>query len=407
MGKTFRQMTKQDVTNYFDNLTVKPYTIEHRRIVITKFFKWLYDNENPDVVKDLEPNLNAYDKTIDPKSLWTDEEIKQLVKVCTHPRDKAMIMTLYDTGARIGELLSMNICDADFQGDTCSIFLRNSKTQRRRVGVLFSAPYLQEWIDCHPMKNNPDAPLWISLSHNTTRRGNRLKDNSAFDILKSAQKRSSVDKHLNPHLLRHSCISKCRKAGMPDSLIRRRVGLSPGSIVLERYTHISDDEVENSYRKSMGYKPKKPVVEDPEILKPKTCLRCSASNPVDAKFCHKCHISLDYESVERDLNILEMFKTRFAKGMNLDKMLNQYQQFKAETSDMQQLLDCFNGNDRVQIREVRKRLRLKDDEALGLLEYLATAELIHFDNDMIYLEDKQKFKQFLTMQRRYLEVNKK
>lgn len=408
VNKTFKKMTRSDINEYFDNLNLKPYTIDQRRIIVTKFFRWYYDKDKPVVIKDLHTNRKAYTKVIDPSSLWSDSDIKQFIKGCTHPRDKALFMTLYDSGARIGELLSMNFRDVEFQGDTCSIFLRNSKTQRRRVGLLFSTPYLQEWLQCHPMRDNPDAPLWISLSYNPKKYGNRLSDNSMFDLIKNIKRRAKMSKPLNPHLLRHSAISKMRKSGMPDALIRRRVGLSPGSVVLERYTHLSDAEVENSYRKSMGYEPKEPVIEDPEILKPRTCLRCSASNPVDAKFCHKCHIMLDYKAVERDLSILEVFKSDFVRklaGVDVEYLVNQYQQIKVEISDMQSLLDCFNGNDSILIRDVKRHLQLKDQEALDLLQHLETCELIEFSTDTIYLQDKEKFTQFISNQKRYLNGN--
>jgi len=128
VGKTFKQMTRSDINGYFDNLDLSPYTVDQHRIIVSKFFKWYCEKDKPAVITDLHPNKNAYDKTIDPSALWSDLDIKQFVKGCTHPRDKALFMVLYDAGCRIGELLSMNVCDVEFQGDTCSVFLRNSKT---------------------------------------------------------------------------------------------------------------------------------------------------------------------------------------------------------------------------------------------------------------------------------------
>ncbi len=406
VNKTFNQIIRSNVNNYFDNLDLSPSTIEQRRIVVTKFFKWHYDIENPTLLKDLHPDKEAYNKIIKPSELLADEEIKKLILVSDNSRDKAFIATLADSGARIGEILSMEFKDANFEGDTCFIFLPDSKTQRRRVGLTYSTPYLQSWLDNYPANlKNPDAPLWIALSPKSY--GHRLTDSASYEILQKLKRRSGIKKKINHHLFRHSCLSKCRKAGLSDVFSRRRHGLAPGSKVIERYTHIDDEETHNGYLKAMGYEPKKPIREDPEILKPKKCFRCGSSNPVTAKYCNKCYCSLDYEAVERDLNLLELFKTRFTEleGINVDRMLVNYRHLKTETSYMEKLFDCFNGNNEVKISEVRRQLGLRDDDALELLQYLVTAEQITFDKDMIYLKDKEEFKKFISMQKRYISFN--
>lgn len=411
IGKNFREITKRDMEAYFDGLKVNPYTIEHRRLVVVKFFKWLYGKEKhekpPIVVSGLKPDKNAYNKDIPPSMLWNDEEIKQLIMAFTHPRDKALVATLYDSEARIGELLSMDIKDCQIEGDTVSIFLPLSKTQKRRVGLIFSVPYLLDWINHHPRKNIPDAPLWISLSNRA--HGKRLSDSGAYDLLKNGQKRCDINKHINPHLLRHSMASKLRKAGLPDALHRRRMGLSPGSRVIERYTHIDDEEVHNGYLRALGYKPKEKVEEDMDVLKPRVCFRCGTENTATAKYCSKCFTSLDYESVDRDLGILELFKSSFAKfeGVDVDNMLCEYKRFKAETQDMEKVLDCFNGGNVVTNAVVKNALKLSDDDCINLLEYLCTAELIEMDGDKVVLLDRRKYQNFLTIQKRYLEVNAK
>jgi len=147
----------------------------------------------------------------------------------------------------------------------------------------------------------------------------------------------------------------------------------------------------------MGYEPKKPVKEDPEILKPKKCVRCGTSNPVTAKYCHKCYCSLDYEAVERDLDILEMSKTKFAMDVGINNIIANFRHIKAETSYMERLLDCFNGNSKIKTSVVRRDLNLSDDEAIEFLQYLVSAEQITFDQDMVYLRDREDFKKFIVM----------
>ena len=48
---------------------------------------------------------------------------------------------------------------------------------------------------------------------------------------------------------------------------------------------------------------------------------------------------------------------------------------------------------------------LKDGDVIELLQYLVSADLITIDYDKVHLFERAKFEQFITMQKRYLEVN--
>lgn len=406
VSKTFNKMTKEDVEGYFDKLTVKPYTIEHRRLVIVKFFKWLYKKDEPKVVSGLEPIKNCYDKTIDVSDLWTDEDIKQLVQACDNSRDKAFIMTLYDSGARIGELRAMNIGDVHFEGDMCFIFLPDSKTKKRRVGLLFAVPYLKTWLDFHPYKTEKGHPLWISFSDAS--HGKRLAGNSTFDILNSVKKRAGIKKKINHHIMRHSRISIERRSGMKDVFIRKRHGLADGSIVLERYTWVTEKDTYNDYRESMGYEPLEPIKENPEILKPIKCL-CGAENSCDAKFCFQCRLPLKLEEVEHTMNLLEMFRSKFATEINLDSIFSQYKHLKQEVSLLEQFLNCYNGEDVVPTEAVRKyfkkNVNLTDDQILELIGILVGDGLIDIVGNKIFLLNRRKFEEKISAQKQFIKSN--
>ncbi len=413
--KLYESWSKNDVENYFTRLStdskiqVSAYTREIRKAIVTKYFRWFYKKTSkdaaPEVVSGLKINHKAYDKFINPNDFLTEDEVKLLVDICDHPRDSCFIMVLYESGARITEILSLNIKDVKFLGDSVKIYIRKSKTVRRPVDLLLSVPYLQAWLQKHPDKNNPDAPLFISFSPSCY--GTRLMSHSTLEILQKLKKRCGITKKINHHLFRHMAITRCLLSGMPHAVVKRRFGLSNNTNMLERYCWISDDDVEDSYRVACGYEPNKASRNSIETLKPKKCWRCGSSNPVTNKYCNSCFTNLDYESVGHDLDVLEMVKTRFAEleGVDIDKMLVHYQHLKAETKDMQRLLDCFDGNNEVKISLVRKQLGLSDDDALEILQYLVSAEQITFDKDMIYLKDKEEFRKFISIQKRYISFN--
>jgi len=98
-----------------------------------------------------------------PQDLLAEEEIRRLVEAADNPRDRAFIITLYETGGRIGEVGSLRIRDVPFHKGYASVMLRG-KTGPRRVPVVAAVPYLGLWIEHHPDRSNPDAPLWPKLS---------------------------------------------------------------------------------------------------------------------------------------------------------------------------------------------------------------------------------------------------
>jgi hypothetical protein len=61
------------------------------------------------------------------------------------------------------------------------------KTGSRRVIVVVATPYLQTWIQNHPLKNDPDAPLWVNLG--TVNRFKAMSYPALVKILKVAASR--------------------------------------------------------------------------------------------------------------------------------------------------------------------------------------------------------------------------
>ena len=44
------------------------------------------------------------------------------------------------------------------------VHITKSKTRPRTLPLIFSIPYVKDWIDSHPFTNNPDAFLFVSLA---------------------------------------------------------------------------------------------------------------------------------------------------------------------------------------------------------------------------------------------------
>ncbi len=76
------------------------------------------------------------------------------------------------------------------------------KTGPRRVRIIFTAKALSEWLNYHPARKDPQAPLWTSLeSTNST----KPFEYYAFrKMLSVVARRVGIDKRVNTHSFRHA-----------------------------------------------------------------------------------------------------------------------------------------------------------------------------------------------------------
>ena len=75
----------------------------------------------------------------------------------------------------------------------------NSKAGSRRVRVIASAPVSTSWMENYPLRDDPDAPLWVNLS--TRDRYHVLTYEEVKAVLKRTAKRAGLKKRIYSHLL--------------------------------------------------------------------------------------------------------------------------------------------------------------------------------------------------------------
>jgi len=99
-----------------------------------------------------------------PSDIWTSEDHILFLKYCPEKRDKCYHAMSLDTSARPHELLSLKIKDIKFRVSTierqfAEVHIQKSKTKPRTLPLIHSLPYVKDWIDSHPMKNNTEYHL--------------------------------------------------------------------------------------------------------------------------------------------------------------------------------------------------------------------------------------------------------
>lgn len=117
----FDKATKEDIIRVVNiiqnNKAYTAWTKATYRIMLKRFYRWLKNTgkEHPDEVKWISTNVKRNERKLPANGdLLTEDEVKRLIEVAEHPRDKAFVSVLYESGARIGEIGSLQISNVKF-----------------------------------------------------------------------------------------------------------------------------------------------------------------------------------------------------------------------------------------------------------------------------------------------------
>ena len=111
----FDKATKEDIIRAVriiqENERYRPWTKATYKIMLKRVYKWLKKMEDsPEEVKWIKTTLKRTEtEMLNNGDLITEDEVKKLINSADHPRDKAFVSALYESGARIGEIASLQI----------------------------------------------------------------------------------------------------------------------------------------------------------------------------------------------------------------------------------------------------------------------------------------------------------
>jgi site-specific recombinase XerD len=295
LGTDIASATKDDVKRLVAELERSSYmdwTKHDYKVTIKRFWRWLRQTEDtyPEEVRWIKTTMKKTSAKL-PEDLLTPADVRKLIESAVNLRDKALISVLYESGCRIGELLSMRIKDVALEEPTCAIRV-SGKSGSRRILLVDSTPYLANWISHCATRNDPAAFLWISIG--TTHRDKDLKYNSVRELLRAVARKAGLRKKVNPHLFRHSratfLANKLTEAQMCEYL-----GWVQGSGMPRVYVHLSGRDVDEAILAIHGLK-KPEDGENHKELKFKECAICGKANEFEAKICQRCARPLDIAS---------------------------------------------------------------------------------------------------------------
>ncbi len=192
-----------------------------------------------------------------PKAL-SEEETERLLGsvVGTGPvvlRDRALLEVLYGTGARVSEVVGLNVGDvaAALESADLSLLRVLGKGDKERVVPLgrLARDALAHWLSgegrplLEPKKwrRRSDAEA-VFLNA----RGGRLTRVGVFGVVKKYAARVGLEERVSPHVLRHSCATHMLARGADVRVVQELLGHA-SIATTQRYTKVSPEHLRQAY----------------------------------------------------------------------------------------------------------------------------------------------------------------
>jgi len=165
-------------------------------------------------------------------------------------RDQAMLELLYSSGARVSELIGINLNDLSKvqtdDGEITTLKLRGKGSKERIVPL---GSFASKAIENYCVRVRPG--LLAKNSKNTAAlflnsRGTRISRQSAWQMVLDAAQAAGITEHVSPHVFRHSYATHLLDGGADIRVVQELLGHASVTTT-QIYTLITIDKVRESY----------------------------------------------------------------------------------------------------------------------------------------------------------------
>ncbi|GGP63908.1 site-specific tyrosine recombinase XerD [Saccharothrix coeruleofusca] len=157
-----------------------------------------------------------------PKALPVDDVLRLLDTPGDTPaalRDRALLELLYSSGARISEVVGLDVDDVDAAERTV---LLDGKGGKQRV-VPVGRPALAA-LESYLVRARPSLAKRANPALFLNARGGRLSRQTAWHVLKTAAERAGITAEVSPHTLRHSFATHLLEGGADVRVVQELLG---------------------------------------------------------------------------------------------------------------------------------------------------------------------------------------
>ncbi|MGD9533438.1 MAG: hypothetical protein AB7V56_06685 [Candidatus Nitrosocosmicus sp.] len=288
------------------------------------FYRWLYNARDKGI------NAKSYDSWDTPSfidikmkttkrlspyletEIWDKDELATIIKYEPYKRNKAVLSLLWDLDARPHEITLLKIKHIRLKEKYGEGEIpHEAKTGSGPMLLTFSFPYVRDWLNEHPFKNEPEARLVCNLLT-----GSPIRSDQISEVMKQLKKRimrlieakkiinpKELEqlsyllkvKKWNPYCLRHSAIT-ADSDYLPEYALKKKVRWSINSKQGARYIKKRmGNELRSKILEYNGI-----ITEETQMKKPLVlnCPRCSLVNALENKYCSSCSYPMVPEAFE-------------------------------------------------------------------------------------------------------------
>jgi Site-specific recombinase XerD len=177
------------------------------------------------------------------------EDASHLVNSILDSRDKCILVLLFKTGMRVGELTSLDVTDVDLDEGEVTLKLKKKRSNRVLYLDNEAIAVLQRWLAARKNRRGAeDQALFISKT------GTRITIKSVEILIEKHAERvglhnprtSRLEEKFTPHCCRHWFVTYLIRAGMPRDFVKELRGDTRGEAI-DIYNHIDKKELRESY----------------------------------------------------------------------------------------------------------------------------------------------------------------
>ena len=247
----YKKLEYSDIRGYLVELMEKKKddnsTVSRKISSLRGFYKYLVNNE---LVKNNVFRLVSLPKKAKklPKYFYYNE-LEELfsvndVKTPLGQRDNLLIEMMYATGVRVSELVNIKVSDIHKSNRTILIMGKGSKER-----IVSFGEYCEDALDLYLSdgrnKINKKSSEYLFLNN----QGGQLTTRGVRYILDQMIKKTSIDKNISPHMLRHTFATHLLNEGCDLLAVQELLG-HESIAATQVYTHVTNDRLKDIYLKA-------------------------------------------------------------------------------------------------------------------------------------------------------------
>lgn len=243
------------------------------------------------------PQVGQSNVAVDIETVPTREDLHTLIEG-ESIRDKALFTLLWETGNRVTAYCSLKIKHWHPRGDGYGIIrvpghhvtgLKGAEHSAKPV--TFARGYLDQWLDKHPLSDDPDAPLFCPTRAQDDPTDHLHPHSIRTQITRVARRTEGIDPtEISPHTLKHGRATEMRASDKYDKDdIEQILDCDEGTPMHSRYAHVTEEEEAERILRKHGFEP----AEGGDAVEQHPCPRCGTMVTNEADYCPKCSLRQD------------------------------------------------------------------------------------------------------------------